>query len=371
MTHPANAAFAADLRAWHNLTRAAHLHTWSYTVNFGAYVQPFPNSPNVLGENIQFFAAQGVESIFLEGASPHDGRIYSDLEELKSFVMAELLWDPLQNPEALASEFLRAYYGEAAPHITEYLAAVAAGVAATNATAQTIPFPDWNPCNVSQLPYLTAPSLIRGVAAFTKAADATADDPVRSARVARASLAPLLPVLWRWGELRGYSVAHTVPWPFAAATSRHDAFDAFANIYTQNQLGDFNVYEGANGAALDQSPLDWLKQELFAPAIPTLAGYNHSAGFIGMSAKGGSVLCPNKTCASMGAALCDRIGPGCDGFAFFEPTTCKPVCAVQWYASEIEAVPSFCDPPTCKQTGGARWNLYRKTGAGVARPDAA
>ena len=367
MTHPSNAAFAADLRAWHSLTRAAHLHVWTYTVNFGAYVQPFPNSPSIIGENIHFFAAQGVSGVYMEGAPPTAGRIWSDLEELKNFVMAEMLWDPTASPTALASDFLRFYYGAAAaPHITEYMAAVAAGVAATNATAQTIPHP-WNPCNVSHLPYLTPEVLLRGVAAFAKA-DVAAAEPVLAARVARASLAPLLPVLWRWDELRKYSVEHTLPWPFAATSSLRDVFQNFSAIYAQNKLGDFNVYEGVNGAALDQSPLDWLKQELFAPAIPALGGYNHSVGFIGATSKGGggSVLCPNKTCATMGAALCDRLGVGCAGFAFFEPATCKPVCAVQWYAGSIEAVPSWCDPPTCKQTGGARWNLYRKTDAQIA-----
>eukprot|EP01046_Picozoa_sp_COSAG06_P039583 COSAG06_NODE_4698_length_4026_cov_24.219879_2_plen_150_part_00 len=109
MTHPSNAAFAADIAAWSAQTRAAHLHIWSYTVNFAAYMQPFPNYPPVLGENLQFFAANGVTGVFMEGAPPNPGgggaaigrHIYSDLEELKNYVMAEMLYDARQDPRQL------------------------------------------------------------------------------------------------------------------------------------------------------------------------------------------------------------------------------------------------------------------------------
>ena len=119
-------------------------------------------------------------------------------------------------------------------------------------------------------------------------------------------------------------------------------------------MGELNVYEDS---ALDQSPLAWLQQELFAPAIPTFKGYQSRAGFIGLSATGGSVLCPNKTCAETGARLCDGLEGKCAGFSFFQPADCKPVCAVQWHGGNITQQASFCDPATCKETGGARWNL--------------
>ena len=114
------------------------------------------------------------------------------------------------------------------------------------------------------------------------------------------------------------------------------------------------MYEDTN---LDQSPLAWLQQELFPPAIPAFKGYQSRAGFIGLSATGGSVLCPNKTCAETGARLCDGLGGKCAGFSFFQPADCKPVCAVQWHGGNITQEASFCDPATCKETGGARWNL--------------
>jgi hypothetical protein len=47
-----------------------------------------------------------------EGPGANQGDT-TDLEELKDFVMAELLWDPTLDPDALIAEFIVGYYGEA------------------------------------------------------------------------------------------------------------------------------------------------------------------------------------------------------------------------------------------------------------------
>ena len=109
-----------------------------------------------------------------EGEPTNRGEIYSDLEELKNYVMAQMLWDPTQDPQRLSADFLRFYCersltvstnwriigdelltmdgsglvdGPAAGSVAEYMAAIEAAVQATNATVQTIPHPS-NPCNV-------------------------------------------------------------------------------------------------------------------------------------------------------------------------------------------------------------------------------
>lgn len=129
--------------------------------------------------------------------------------------------------------------------------------------------------------------------AFENATAAVADDPVRAARVELASLGPLLPILWRWDEIKRFVRLNHGHWPLPQ--SKRDAFGQFSNIYQRNGLGLLNVYEAGSG--LDQSPLDWLEQELFAPAVPDFEGYETHPGFIGLSSTGGSVLCPNMTCA--------------------------------------------------------------------------
>ena len=85
---------------------------------------------------------------------------------------------------------------------------------------------------VSQLPYLTPQALLRGMTAFDDAASAVAGDPLRAARVDRASLAPLLPILWRWDEMQHFSQQRKLRWPLPQ--SRREAFERFAAIYSRN-----------------------------------------------------------------------------------------------------------------------------------------
>jgi hypothetical protein len=70
----------------------------------GNLLQPLPNYYS-LGENIRWFAQHGVRGVFEEGPGLMQGD-GSDLEELKDYVMAEMLWDPTLDPEALITEFL-------------------------------------------------------------------------------------------------------------------------------------------------------------------------------------------------------------------------------------------------------------------------
>jgi len=45
----------------------------------------------------------------------------SDLAELKSYLMAKMLWDPTQDKFQIIHEFLEGYYGDAAPDIYQYM----------------------------------------------------------------------------------------------------------------------------------------------------------------------------------------------------------------------------------------------------------
>ena len=60
--------------------------------NWTFVCQPFA------GPDIKFFAETGVRGVFEEGPGLAEGD-GSDLEELKDYVMAELLWDPSLDPD--------------------------------------------------------------------------------------------------------------------------------------------------------------------------------------------------------------------------------------------------------------------------------
>jgi hypothetical protein len=111
-----NRGFRDDIFAWQPV--APLLYVWDYTPNFAHYQQPFPNF-DALQPNVRFFVAHGVKGLFEQGNySPGGG---GEMEPLRSYLLAKLLWDPQTDVQRHTREFLAAYYGEAAPGIRAYL----------------------------------------------------------------------------------------------------------------------------------------------------------------------------------------------------------------------------------------------------------
>ena len=110
------ASFRRDLEGWSKLT--PNIFVWDYTTQFTNYLAPFPNLPT-LKANIRYFKDKGVKGIFEQGS----GETYGEWGELKSYLIAKLLWDTGANVPKLTSEFLSAYYGDgAAKFLDQYIA---------------------------------------------------------------------------------------------------------------------------------------------------------------------------------------------------------------------------------------------------------
>jgi len=110
---PSGKAFVKDLKDWSRLT--SNILLWDYVVQFRNYISPFPNF-HVLQPNLQLFEKYGCEMMFQQGS----GQSWSDLSELKSYLIAKLLWDPGANADEIVNDFLYGYYGHAAPYIRQY-----------------------------------------------------------------------------------------------------------------------------------------------------------------------------------------------------------------------------------------------------------
>jgi hypothetical protein len=110
---PSGEAFVEDLKDWSKLTDDILL--WDYLVQFRNYVSPFPNF-HVLQPNLQLFKEYDCGMMFQQGS----GKSWSDLSELKSYLVAKLLWDPEADTEAIIDDFLYGYYGAAAPYLQRY-----------------------------------------------------------------------------------------------------------------------------------------------------------------------------------------------------------------------------------------------------------
>jgi hypothetical protein len=105
--------FANDLRDWKNLTE--NIRIWDYTVQFTNFLAPFPNI-HTLQPNIKFFADNNAKWIFQQHSNNN-----SSLFELRSYLLAKLLWNPEQPSDEIIKEFCNGYYEEAGPFIENYV----------------------------------------------------------------------------------------------------------------------------------------------------------------------------------------------------------------------------------------------------------
>lgn len=109
-----NQRFLDDMKAWNRLTDKIFI--WDYVVNFHFYHVPLPNH-GVVGRNIQLLLEHGATGILELGA--YDA-VWSDFSEMRQWVMAQLLWDPSQNADSLAVQFIDDYYTVSAAEIKAY-----------------------------------------------------------------------------------------------------------------------------------------------------------------------------------------------------------------------------------------------------------
>lgn len=111
-----NRTALANLKAWSKITN--QLYIWHYCTDFAHYLQPLPCLDEIAGD-IKLFKESGVVGVFDEGAYPPGG--CGDMAELKSYLLARLMWNPNLDANAIITEFLNGVYGDAAPMIQEWL----------------------------------------------------------------------------------------------------------------------------------------------------------------------------------------------------------------------------------------------------------
>jgi hypothetical protein len=104
---PATKNFMKALGAWGAITDT--LYIWHYNTNFANYLLPFPDFSEFPAD-LKLYKKSGVKGVFFEGAYNTFGA--SDAE-LRSYVMAKLLWDEKQDADALVTEWMQGVYGPA------------------------------------------------------------------------------------------------------------------------------------------------------------------------------------------------------------------------------------------------------------------
>lgn len=103
-----------SLNGWKSLT--SNIFLWDYPVNYNYSLVPFPNL-QTLQPNIQYFRQQNIKKVFEQLIGTQKG----EMSELKSYLLAKLLWNPDIDLEATQDEFLKGYYGKGWQDIKNYL----------------------------------------------------------------------------------------------------------------------------------------------------------------------------------------------------------------------------------------------------------
>jgi hypothetical protein len=111
-----NKPFLDQLNQWKKITKAG-ITIWDYYTNFQNYLMPYPNFAS-FSHDVKFYADNGVMGLFAEG-NANGGA--GEFAELRSWVIAQLMWNPHQDAAKLVDEYVDNVYGKAAKHIASYI----------------------------------------------------------------------------------------------------------------------------------------------------------------------------------------------------------------------------------------------------------
>jgi hypothetical protein len=184
---PSSASFVRDIGDWSRI--CGNLYLWDYTVNFSHHVSPFPNL-RILQPNIKFFVRDGVRKHFQQ-TNTGPGHEFS---ELKSYLLARLLWDPETDIRGVMDDFLDGYYGRAGRYIRDYIETLGDALGRTGAKLDI-----YEPPAVHAGDYLSSADVAAYNALFDRAEEAAARDPERLVRVRTARL-PLMYAMLEIGK---------------------------------------------------------------------------------------------------------------------------------------------------------------------------
>jgi len=182
---PRSASFLKDIVDWGKI--AKHIYLWDYTVNFSHHVSPFPNM-HVLQPNIRLFVKNNVFSHFQQSNTD----VGHEFSELKSYLLARLLWNPDIKTDSVITDFMQGYYGAAAPFVRTYLDTLECEIGKTKEWLDI-----YGPPTAHENTFLSEANIIRYLGFFNQAMAAVKDQPVILLHVRTA----LLPVQYAAMEI--------------------------------------------------------------------------------------------------------------------------------------------------------------------------
>jgi hypothetical protein len=247
--HWLNSAWNPDTRnnllAWSKV--APDLFVWNYVTNFRNTVLPHPDWVG-LGPDLRFFAENNVKGVFEQGDNYTNG--VGDFVQLRTWLIAHLMWNPNLGQEKLTDEFLQGYYGAAAPYLKQYLDLIQKSFLSKNVKLSTFN---------TDYSFFTLDVANQSVQLFQQAADAVKDDKVLSDRVRRERLSSEIMTLYRYNILKQEASRESKE--FLGPQDPNAAMAEF--ISTAKEFGIRNWKE--SGSFEQQIPI---LKGMFAPPVP-------------------------------------------------------------------------------------------------------
>ena len=190
--HPIDSDWNKEVRdnvqGWAKI--APELFVWNYITNFRNTVFPHPNWAG-LGPDLRFFANNNVKGIFEQGDNYTNG--VGDFVQLRAWLIAHLMWNPSLDQQQLTDEFLRGYYGDAAPYLKQYLDLIESSFLAQKRELST-----YN----EDFSFLDIDTTNKAITLFDKAQDAVKGNKELSDRVQRERLSLDIATLYRYHLLK-------------------------------------------------------------------------------------------------------------------------------------------------------------------------
>lgn len=110
-----NKKFAGYMEAWGKI--AKYIYVWDYNANFSNYHIAHPNF-HVLKPNFDFFLKHNAMAIFAEGDRSNERASFN---EIKSYIIFKLLWNPKLDDKELMTDFCQFVYKQGAEDILEII----------------------------------------------------------------------------------------------------------------------------------------------------------------------------------------------------------------------------------------------------------
>ncbi|MDP6153139.1 MAG: DUF4838 domain-containing protein [Phycisphaeraceae bacterium] len=215
---PLHNQFRDDLAGWSKM--ANRIVIWDYAVNFTYHPLPHPNL-RVYGPNIRYYVDHHVTGLFQESDTP-----FCELRELRTWLLAKLMWDPNQDSDALIAEFCDGYYGPAGKHVAAYINTTHDAVEASGDYLGLSSGPDAK--------FLSFDTLSKCWSHLQSAAKAVEHDRTLRARIKTVQLSVLYAFLMKWDELRDQANAAGATWPVPG--SMQDVHGSIVRIARQNGI---------------------------------------------------------------------------------------------------------------------------------------